>query len=73
MAQMQQMMAQQAASGGGGVAGMGPPQMAGMAYGPRVISRRAPIDPNDKSAFTINIPQGAKSIIKQVGAWRSLA
>ena len=36
-----------------------------MAYGPRVVSKRAPIDPNDKSAFTINIPQGAKSIIKQ--------
>jgi hypothetical protein len=49
------------------VAGAQPglPQMASMAYGPRVVSKRAPIDPNDKSAFTINIPQGAKSIIKQ--------
>ena len=36
-----------------------------MAYGPRVVSKRVPVDPNDKSAFTINIPQGAKTIIKQ--------
>ncbi|KOO21444.1 myosin-like protein [Chrysochromulina tobinii] len=39
--------------------------LSSLAYGPRVVSKRAPIDPNDKSAFTINIPQGAKSIIKQ--------
>jgi len=55
----------EAAAGGGQVAGPGLPQMASLSYGPRVVSKRAPIDPNDKSAFTINIPQGAKSIIKQ--------
>ena len=43
----------------------GLPQLASLSYGPRVVSKRVPIDPNDKSAFTINIPQGAKSIIKQ--------
>ena len=43
----------------------GLPQLSALSYGPRVVSKRAPIDPNDKSAFTINIPQGAKSIIKQ--------
>jgi myosin heavy subunit len=48
-----------------GVNNAGLPQLASLAYGPRVVSKRAPIDPNDKSAFTINIPQGAKSIIKQ--------
>ena len=48
-----------------GVMNAGLPQLASLAYGPRVVSKRAPIDPNDKSAFTINIPQGAKSIIKQ--------
>jgi len=48
-----------------GVSNAGLPQLASLAYGPRVVSKRAPIDANDKSAFTINIPQGAKSIIKQ--------
>ena len=51
--------------GGGRVAANGLPQMAAMSYGPRVVSKRVPVDPNDKSAFTINIPQGAKTIIKQ--------
>jgi len=65
---MQQRQAAQQQSGpdsrrGGGGAGL--PQLSALAYGPRVVSKRAPIDPNDKSAFTINIPQGAKSIIKQ--------
>ena len=50
---------------GGGDIRAGLPQMSAMSYGPRVVSKRVPIDPNDKSAFTINIPQGAKSIIKQ--------
>ena len=54
-----------AAGGGGGGGGAGLPQMASMGYGPRVVSKRAPVDPGDKSAFTINIPQGARSIIKQ--------
>jgi len=65
---VQQRQAAQQQSGpdsrrGGGGAGL--PQLSSLAYGPRVVSKRAPIDPNDKSAFTINIPQGAKSIIKQ--------
>ena len=33
------------------------PAMSGMAYGPRVVSKMLPIDPNDTSSFSINIPQ----------------
>ena len=65
----------QASTGGGGAASMGGggsmatggmlPMMAGMAYGPRVVSKTMPIDPQDTSSFSINIPQGAKAIIKQ--------
>jgi len=51
--------------GGGHMTAAGLPMQASLGYGPRVVSKRAPIDPNDKSAFSINIPQGAKSIIKQ--------
>jgi len=59
--------ASQHLGGHGGMVGgdVGPPQKASLGYGARVVSRRAPMDPNDKSAFTIHIPQGAKTIIKQ--------
>ena len=39
--------------------------MAGLSYGPRVMTKRVPIDPHDPSHFTIGIPQGAKAILKQ--------
>lgn len=61
--EMQKMITAQQTNGVGGGGML--PQMAGMAYGPRVVTKRQPVDPNDKSAFTINVPQGAKSIIKQ--------
>ena len=57
--------APQEAGGGARATASGLPQMSSLSYGPRVVSKRVPVDPNDKSAFTINIPQGAKSIIKQ--------
>lgn len=48
--------------GGGGMAGGGMvggmlPAMSAMGYGPRVVSKTLPIDPNDTSSFAINIPQ----------------
>jgi len=39
--------------------------MQALAYGPRVVSKGVPFDPNDQSSFTISIPQGAKLFIKQ--------
>ena len=43
--------------GGGGMAGGMLPAMSAMSYGPRVVSKTLPIDPNDTSSFAINIPQ----------------
>ena len=44
---------------GGGMAGLGGmlPAMSALGYGPRVVSKTLPIDPNDTSSFSINIPQ----------------
>ena len=43
----------------GGMAGLGGmlPAMSTLGYGPRVVSKTLPIDPNDTSSFSINIPQ----------------
>ena len=43
----------------GGMAGLGGmlPAMSALGYGPRVVYKTLPIDPNDTSSFSINIPQ----------------
>ena len=60
---LKSMITGQQMSGGGGGGML--PQGQCMPYGPRVVAKRQPLDPHDKSPFTINVPQGAKSIIKQ--------
>ena len=42
---------------GGGMSGGMLPAMSAMGYGPRVVSKIHPVDPNDASSFSINIPQ----------------
>ena len=49
--------------GGGGMAGGMLPTMSAMGYGPRVVSKTLPIDPNDTSSFAINIPQVLHAIL----------
>ena len=49
--------------GGGGMAGGMLPAMSAMGYGPRVVSKTLPIDPNDTSSFAINIPQVLHAIL----------
>lgn len=70
LSQQRSSLEKQGGGGGGGMSGSGMaggmlPAISAMGYGPRVVSKTLPIDPNDTSSFSINIPMGAKAIIKQ--------